>query len=345
MRKTITLMTALAIVLAMSGWACGDWGDTSVEQHHGWFGNNQSQIAQQVELGPYEVDVFQSSILSGNKVTIGQKGEYVKATVDQTSWGSNDATICQIGDNLKAKLEQESVFGNYGVIHQEGNNSKAKVEQIADGFFGWNSANIRQYADNSKIKVKQEGSANNADVLQTGNYSQIKVKQEATGYNNLNIEQIGSGCGNKIKLVQEATGRGGWCKPAGYNEADIEQHGSHNKLVGASYETFDCTACAGITGTKAVVRWCKPAIQTGLYNELDLYQSGCGNTVGLYQNADTGFNKADITQTGGGNKLAIYQDAATGNNIVDVEQTGGQEAYIYQGDKLGGGSIYVYQGT
>jgi hypothetical protein len=337
----------LAITLMMSGLAFGDWGDISIDQHHGWFGDNKGQIAQQKEFGPYEVDVYQKSFLLGNQVTIGQKGEYIKAKVDQTAGGMNNATICQIGDNLRAKVEQQSALGNCAIVHQEGSNGKVKIEQNANGFFGWNTAHIEQYAIESKIKIQQDGSRNEADVLQTGSFSEIKVKQEATSYNKLDIDQIGSGSHNKINLIQEATGRSCCCcgPSGGYNEADIEQHGSCNKLVGACTEEFQCSACPGITGTKAVVRGCKPAIQTGLYNELDLYQSGCGNTVGLYQNAPNGYNKADITQTGCRNTLAVYQDNPTGNNIVEVEQTGGQEAYIYQGFGYGDGSIYVYQGT
>jgi len=348
-RKIITLTMAVAIILTMTGLAFGDWGDTSITQIHGWLGKNKSQIAQDVDFGPYEVDVYQNAgpLFVGNDVTIGQKGAYIKAKLVQNAWGlSNDATICQIGDNLKTKVEQEGLY-NETVVHQWGSDNKIKIKQDAGGWFGGNTANIEQYATESKIKIKQEstGSKNEADVLQTGSSSEIKVKQEATSYNDLDIQQIGSGSHNKINLVQKATGKRGWCGPStGYNEADIEQHGSCNKLVGACTEKFQCNPCPNIEGTKAVVRWCKPAIQTGLYNELELYQSGCRNTVGLYQNADNGFNKADISQTNGGNTLAVYQDNPTGNNIVEVTQTGGQEAYVYQGAGVGGGSLYVYQG-
>lgn len=348
-RKVITLTMALAIVLTMSGLAFGDWGDFSLTQINGWFGENTNQIAQQGD-GPFEVDVYQNAgpLLVGNDVTIGQKGEYIKAKVVQNAWGlSNDATVCQIGDNLKTKVEQSGLY-NCAVVQQYGSDSKIKLNQDAGGWFGGNKANIEQCAYSSKIKINQEstGSSNEADVVQTGAFSRIKVSQEGTSNNDLRVRQIGSGCHNTIKLEQEATGRKSWCGPrTGYNEADIEQHGSCNTLVGANPEQFQCGACPGITGTKAVVNWCRPAMQTGLYNELDLYQSGCGNTVGLYQNADQGFNKAEIRQTNGGNILAVYQDNPTGNNHIAVEQTGGQEAYIYQGGPgVGGGTINVYQG-
>lgn len=347
-RKIITLTMALAIVLAMSGLAFGDWGDFYLTQINGWFGENDSQIAQQGD-GPFDLDVYQNAgpLFVGNDVTIGQKGTFIKAKVVQNAWGlTNDATICQIGDNLKTKVEQEGLY-NDAVVRQYGSDSKVKLNQDAGGWFGGNKAIIEQCADNSKIKIKQEstGSSNNADVVQVGSFSEIKVKQEATSYNDLRIRQMGSGSGNKINLVQEATGKKSWCGPStGYNEADIEQHGSNNKLVGASTEEFQCTACPGITGTKAVVRSCKPAMQTGLYNELDLYQSGCGNTVGLYQNADNGYNKADIAQYNGGNTLAIYQDNPNGNNDVTATQYGGQTAQIYQSTPSGGGSIFVHQG-
>lgn len=345
-RKIFMLM----VLLSVSGLAHGAWGDIALTQIEGWGGDNDAQIAQQEPGGPYEVDAYQNAgpIFAGNDLIIGQKGSYIKAKLVQNAWGwSNDAVICQIGDDLKTKVEQNGMY-NDAHIQQYGTDSKIKIKQTAGGWFGGNNATILQQTDHSKIKIKQEstGKGNDADVIQTGSYSEIRVRQEATSSNDLRIRQIGSGHGNKIKLKQVATGiKKGWCGPStGYNDADIEQHGSRNKLVGARPEQFDCIECPGITGTKAVVDWCEPATQTGLYNELDLYQEGCHNVVGLYQNAPNGYNKADITQTGGGNTLAVYQDNPIGNNDISANQSGGQSAYIYQSSTYGGGTVTVHQG-
>lgn len=248
----------------------------------------------------------------------------------------NEAYIRQMACDSAIRVEQNAGNRNYAEIQQYGGHNKLHITQTASN--KRNEAMVTQMAFCSKIEIEQTARGRNyADVRQNGWGSKIDVDQEAMKYNELIIRQ-GSGCNgnNKIRLDQVSENS--------YNEAEIDQYGSNNKLVGAGTQAVQVVPCCGCpcfgtNGTVAVVDPKQAATQTaGCFNELDLFQCGSGNTAGLYQNAPKGYNRADIKQFGGGNTVAIYQDNPCGNNDVTVVQAFGATAEIHSP-----GSVYVGQ--
>ena len=119
MRKTITLMTALAIVLSMCNWAYGVPGITQTPggTHAQWYWDGTGNI----------IDVEQHSTLPDNWVEIGQDGDDNYVELRQTATVlDNYGLFCQYGDNLTANVDQEGQ-DNDATVYQRGRNSTVTV--------------------------------------------------------------------------------------------------------------------------------------------------------------------------------------------------------------------------
>ena len=264
-----------------------------------------------------------------------------QAFIEQKNGVNSYISTIQIGGNNVIKgFENEGHFieDAIGLMHHaayqfslSGGTNCLDIEQI--GFFGKNKAILYQLATDNNI----------AHLTQEYGLHAIMLKEISTaGSNETHITQL-NGFGF-INLEREAflnntipsSSNTKMTNPLGYE--GIYQEGWGNVIAGA------VEISVPFFGKVASFRRDLPARQISYAggNWLEIWQTGCFNMVGLYQEAFAE-NTALIHQSNGFNLAVAYQKNLGGSNYLMIEQSGGMYANVYQSSKGGANRAIIVQ--
>ncbi|SHF32839.1 Curlin associated repeat-containing protein [Fodinibius roseus] len=241
-----------------------------------------------------------------------------EATIDQNG-DSHEATVTQTGSESEVIVDQDSHFGT------------GHLAEVTQQFGSENYAFVDQDQANSEAFVTQSGSENES-------------RSKQAGYNELTVDQIGSGnvlgaYGNYSGTAYQKNGTGIFSSDK--NELSLTQVGTDHKagVWQEHHAEADIVQLGGIFGgnNKADVK------QTGSpeedINTAEIFQLGGDLVADINQNGEgnsstvnsSGFHgKAWTTQTGTDHTSAINQTGSW--NTADVSQSSiGNSSTITQG--------------
>lgn len=247
-----------------------------------------------------------------NEVTINQNIGSVNNSATVTLDGSEDATIKidqQNSSDSTVTSISSSGLGNKQTILQElQSNGKITVEQKSGGE---NVATVQQ----EHSDAAQPGQNNEIDLVQDGASNTATLRQEGWhdgGY--MNVQQVGTG--NRLTATQGSPADPAtltYLAEGNDNAGTIEQNGSSDAyvFVDGDSNTTDITQGTDVFGSTPY------SLQTdvdivGDFNEVDITQSGSGNTVDVDINGNHNGSVVDV------DPLSVTQSGSANNATVNI---------------------------
>ena len=251
-----------------------------------------------------------------------------------TQSGSN-ATVTnnQTGSGNTVVVDQTSVTGAVSTVEQSGSLNFAEVEQIDNGMFSVHNSTIDQGGDRNTAfliqnergssagqfsDIDQSGSDNYADVAQTGFADDSFVTQSSDGNSAIVIQDsVVNGTGFTINQTSTVIQSG-----TGGHIANVSQ------TLGPTSNSY--VEQQGDTNTAN-------AIQISLRQDLDIIQTGNGNTASVTQGQiifGPAENVAFVEQIGNFNQSTIIQAQNSSSNNARSTQSGddGRSTIIQEGE-------------